>query len=1185
MVHPFARGPARRAESPSDAAGSLAIDSGAAGRGESAGFSAAAATGHADPPPRLSDEQAQQLLAELDQQIEQVVLSRQHPISGLLPASTASTVHGNYGDAWVRDCVYSIQCVWGLAIAHRRQHGRCRRVHELEQRVLQLMRGLLSAMLRQAGKVERFKGSLDRLDAIHAKFDTATGDPVVPDDGWGHLQLDATALFLLQLAQLTRSGLVVVQTSHERDFIQNLTYYVARAYRVADYGIWERGDKGNHGLPERNASSIGLVKAALEALEGLDLLGPHGDGSYCLTIPQDAIVRLRRALRSLLPRESASKEVDSACLSVIGYPAWAVDDPALLERTRSKIRSELGGRHGYKRFRRDGHQTVIEDVTRLHYEREELAQFEHIECEWPLFLAFELITACCEERWAEARRFRSQLSALALHVDGVELFPELYRVSEELIEAERRWPGSQVRLPNENVPLLWTQSLVWLSDLLLAGLLLPDDLDPGMRRRRTPLGADEVLVALVPEDEAIASALVQAGLPVTPRTATAGSVFAGPAGPATASPEVPSPQAAAAQVALLQPDARGSDSAGSASLTTASARVASSRELGQRMAAVGANERLGLSGHPRVRMETMATARLYRHRGELLAFLPAVLEEDTFYLADDPQQLVDAVASELRLLQRHWRGPGAPLLLIPIASGPFRADPGAFLRLGLELQRGCLEGVNVQLAPLQQLLSQAAAVDLPDQAVAVCQLGIGGHTLLPPSTSQTPLTARQEQELEETTVSALVERLWYSQSLPEQAELLELLARRIGPHARLQGPTGGASVTLMLLLEEVYRRGLTEADWNVVRRSAGAMGLVHPQLEDALTDLLVRQKQVVVGRNYTNDSLISDPQGSSTIAAMIRRFGGEDGREWMLQQELLLALDGLARLEPDLLSGSLTLQLGQLLLLLTGELAAELDLSPSDAFEHLCGLPPHAIRRRLRAVLADVEHARAALQRKEQLHLRGRVRWEVPDPLDELPRGSCWLQHRMRLGALQRVPRNFHAGIWDLLHHCRGIVIGDKLERRNRLESAPLLSEKTAGERNFASLVEQLLGKIEAPEYRQLCTETLLTLIAFVAANPQVQFDDDLALDVVIGHAVRVGWQECHPQVSEADYGLNKGDAWDLFYRSSPARCRRWQLLALQQLTGSGPPAGGERPGSPDSLAAQTVRLSCRDECPETPLL
>ena len=297
-------------------------------------------------PLQLDPAEALRTLQALDAQIEAVVLARQHPISGLLPASTAHTVHGNYGDAWVRDCVYSIQCVWGLALAYRRLGGHDTRAFELDQRVLQLMRGLLAAMLRQGAKVERFKTSLAPLDAIHAKFDTASGDPVVADDGWGHLQLDATALFLLQLAQLTRSGLVVVQTSHERDFLQNLVYYVSRAYRVADYGIWERGDKGNHGLSERNASSIGLVKAALEALEGLDLYGPHGDGRCQLLIPHDAIVRLRRALRSLLPRESASKEVDSACLAEIGYPAWAVDCPSVGQRTRHMFRQDLGGPYG-----------------------------------------------------------------------------------------------------------------------------------------------------------------------------------------------------------------------------------------------------------------------------------------------------------------------------------------------------------------------------------------------------------------------------------------------------------------------------------------------------------------------------------------------------------------------------------------------------------------------------------------------------------------------------------------------------------------------------------------------------------------------------------------------------------------------------------------------------------------------
>ncbi len=1079
-------------------------------------------------PCQLSEEEALALLWRLDDQIERVVLTRQHPISGLLPASTAHTVHGNYGDAWVRDGVYSIQCVWGLALAHRRLNGPSTRVFELEQRVLQLMRGLLAAMLRQAAKVERFKHSLQRLDAIHAKFHTATGEPVVQDDGWGHLQLDATALYLLQLAQLTRAGLVVVQSRHECDFVQNLVYYVARAYRVADYGIWERGDKGNHGEPERNASSIGLVKAALESLEGLDLYGPHGDGRCRLHIPHDAIVRLRRALQALLPRESASKEVDSACLSVIGYPAWAVENPQLVERTRARIRQDLGGAYGYKRFRRDGHQTLVEDHTRLHYEREELAQFEGIECEWPLFLAYELVTACCERRWPEAWCWRRRLEAVSLMVDGVPLLPELYLVPEEAIAAERRQPGSQARIANANVPLLWTQSLTWLGDLLLHGLLLPEDIDPSGRRLPAPLGAEEVLVALAPTSAEIAAGLEAAGLPVSPDDGTV--------------------------------------------------RVASSKELAGRMAQMGANERLGLSGHPPVRMETMATARLYRcpaEQGcETVAFLPAVLEEGTFYLADDPEQLADTVVSELRLLQRHWRGPGQPLLVIPIAAGPFQRDPEAILRLGRTLGQGQVEGVTVRLERLEALADRACWVDLPARAAGSAAAAVAVVPVLQSSTSQQPLTIQQEQELEDIPIPDLAERLWRSTSLQEQAEVLEQLVRRLGPGAILQGPSSSGPVKLRALVEEIYRRGLAEADWNVVRRCAGVMQLVHPQLEDALTDLLVRQKQVVVGRNYTHESLIREPQGSALIGTMIRRFSGEDGREWMLQQELLLALDGLARLEPALLSGSLTIQLGQLLLLLTGELAAERDLTPDDAFEALCDLPPHAIRRRLRAVLADVEHARQALHRKERLHLSGRVRWEVPVPAEELPGGSGWMQQRQRLGALQRVPRDFYAGIWDLLHHCRGLVIGDKLERRNRLESEPLISEKTAGERNFAALVDHLLSKIEAPEYRQLCTETLLSLVAFVGANPEVRFDDYLALDVVIGHAVRVGWQQTHPTLPTEDYPRHKAAAWDLFYASSPAVCRRWQMLALRDLAESGEPTGSADPSARDQIGASSAMQS-----------
>ena len=139
-----------------------------------------------------------------------------------------------------------------------------------------------------------------------------------------------------------------------------------------------------------------------------------------------------------------------------------MEDAALVERTGRRIRRELGGAYGYKRFLRDGHQTAVEDVNRLHYEPEELAAFEGIESEWPLFLAFELVTACCERRWEEARRLHSQLKTLAVEQDGERLYPELYQVPASAVDQERLNPGSQERVANANLPLIWTQSLVWL---------------------------------------------------------------------------------------------------------------------------------------------------------------------------------------------------------------------------------------------------------------------------------------------------------------------------------------------------------------------------------------------------------------------------------------------------------------------------------------------------------------------------------------------------------------------------------------------------------------------------------------------------------------------------------------------------------------------------------------------------
>lgn len=54
--------------------------------------------------------------------------------------------------------------------------------------------------------MEAFKYSQSTRDCLHAKYNTRTCATVVGDDEWGHLQLDATSLYLLMLAQMTASG-------------------------------------------------------------------------------------------------------------------------------------------------------------------------------------------------------------------------------------------------------------------------------------------------------------------------------------------------------------------------------------------------------------------------------------------------------------------------------------------------------------------------------------------------------------------------------------------------------------------------------------------------------------------------------------------------------------------------------------------------------------------------------------------------------------------------------------------------------------------------------------------------------------------------------------------------------------------------------------------------------------------
>uniref|UniRef100_A0A8D3CZX0 Phosphorylase b kinase regulatory subunit n=1 Tax=Scophthalmus maximus TaxID=52904 RepID=A0A8D3CZX0_SCOMX len=599
--------------------------------------------------------------------VQQTILKHQDPVTGLLPGSP------DQPDAWVRDNVYSVLSVWALSLAYRKNADRDEdkaKAYELEQSVVKLMRGVLQCMMRQLDKVEKFKYSRSTSDSLHAKYNTRTCAPVVGDDQWGHLQVDATSLFLFYLAQMTASGLHIVYTQDEVDVVQNLMFYIEAAYKVADYGMWERGDKTNQGIIEINASSIGMAKAALEALDDLNLFGAKGGPGSVVHALADDIQHCQSILTSMLPRASISKEVDAGVLSIISYPAFAVEDMNIVNMTKEEIISKLQGRYGCCRFLRDGHKTPKEDPNRLYYESAELKLFENIECEWPLFWTYLILDGIFINSPEQVQEYQEALEGILIkQKDGMRLVPELYSVPADKVEEEILNPHTVERVPMGKCPLKWGQSLYILGNLLSEGFLAPGEIDPLNRRFSTVPKPDVVVqVSILAETEEIKQLLVKNGIEVE-------------------------------TVADIHP-----------------IHVQPSRVLSHIYARLGRNPRLGLTGRPYRRIGVLGTSKFYIIRNTMFSFTPQFIDHQQFYLALDNKMIVEMLRTEISYLSSRWRMTGRPTVTFPISQTMLTEDhtdlDPAVLATLKKLQDGYYGGSRIQTGKLSEFLTTSCFAHL-----------------------------------------------------------------------------------------------------------------------------------------------------------------------------------------------------------------------------------------------------------------------------------------------------------------------------------------------------------------------------------------------------------------------------------------------------------------------------------------
>uniref|UniRef100_A0A8C2WFL9 Phosphorylase b kinase regulatory subunit n=1 Tax=Cyclopterus lumpus TaxID=8103 RepID=A0A8C2WFL9_CYCLU len=919
--------------------------------------------------------------------VQETILCHQNPVTGLLPASAQKK------DAWVRDNVYSVLAVWGLGMAYRKNADRDEdkaKAYELEQSVVKLMQGLLQCMMRQVAKVEKFKHTQSTTDCLHAKYDTPTCATVVGDDQWGHLQVDATSIYLLMLAQMTASGLRIISNLDEVAFIQNLVFYIEAAYKVADYGMWERGDKTNQGIPELNGSSVGIAKAALEAIDELDLFGAHGGPKSVIHVLPDEVEHCQSILCSMLPRASTSKEIDAGLLAVISYPAFAVEDPDLVAITKSEIISKLQGRYGCCRFIRDGYWCPKEDPSRLHYDPAELKLFENIECEWPVFWTYLILDGIFAGDQVQVHEYREALEGVLIRgKNGIKLLPELYAVPHDKVEEEYSNPHSVDREAMGQLPHMWGQSLYILGCLLAEGFLAPGEIDPLNRRFSTNFKPDVVVqVCVVAESEGIKELLSGHGVVVQ-----------------TMSEVLP-------------------------------IRVMPARILSHVYVRLGNCKKLSLSGRPYRHIGVLGTSKFYEIRNRSYIFTPQFLDQHHFYLALDNQMIVEMLRTELAYLSSCWRMTGRPTLTFPITRSMLVEDGDAIdpciLATLRKLQDGYFAGARVQMSDLSSVQTTSfhthlsfldeedddsllkdekddeeygqeynnfgpsgsyGSEDMFDQYLTQLLRSTTTKCHLPPiqrgqhhvfSAEHTtrdilsfmaqvqglniptcfscdvevclsyrgiPRKSHSVAELHlprdsqgNTDFAALVRQLKECPTLQDQADILYILYLFFS----------GASVRS--LLEELYVQAGACKEWGLIRYISGILRKRVEVLAEACTDLISHHKQLTVGLPpEPRERVITVPLPPEELNTLIYEASGQDISVAVLTQEIMVYLAMYVRSQPALFGDMLRLRIGLIMQVMATELARSLHCSGEEASESLMSLSPFGMKNLLHHILSGKE--------------------------------------------------------------------------------------------------------------------------------------------------------------------------------------------------------------------------------------
>jgi phosphorylase kinase alpha/beta subunit len=603
------------------------------------------------------------------------------------------------------------------------------------------------------------------------------------------------------------------------------------------------------------------------------------------------------------------------------------------------------------------------------------------------------------------------------------LLPELYILPKFSIKLEKENPHSQERYPNENVPLVWAQSLYILGELIMDDLLSPAEIDPLGRHLKFKRNPSAVQLVYISEDREVQAEFASFGI----ASQTQEEIY-----PIT---------------------------------------IASPTTLSKVYSYLGANEKLSLTGRPNRPVGPLSTCCMYKIRGHVFFFTPNCMNHEEFYVNMDNEYLISVLEQELSFVSRHWFNPGRPTMIITLKKEMLQTK---FIHFLISLNSGDLKGVKVKLGRIQEMTITSFSVSLefvvdkcPEwEKLLVMHTKRHDHLRTPLSENTSPIspffnsnnfnnimhaTSHQGKPYEK---AELV--LKESANIYEQMDALHTLVIQKGMSYNVEE----CHATVKELLQEVYENSAKLLLWSLVRHAAGLLKKVVNSLTVNLTNILISQKQVSIG--VEDEMFIDSPKTPDEIATVIYQQSASDPRMCCLVQETLTYLGNFIIQDHSLFQGILNVRIHFIIFAMRDEIGRIKDVDEATAQEHLYQLSPFQLKQHLKFMLGfKTENDDESLSQYRHLPSKGR-----------------WLRNRKINGALQRKPVDFYPKIYSILEICDGIKIND-----TTIPSFPTINEKTPEEINFAVLVESLINTVVEPAERQVIVECLMVIYEISKRN------------------------------------------------------------------------------------------------------